>query len=173
MKKQILAFLIMFCLLVPSSALAQKGRSRSSGGSVSVRSYTRKDGTHVSGYTRSAPGSRSHYSGSSRGSYNGSYTNSPGLQGSGVKPHGDDSWLYEGVKDNPMNQPNYSKAKVAPTSKESTPSYSGYISAEEQQELLRGASSTPPATEEKPEKAEEAKKPTKTIKGKRQPVSKK
>lgn len=51
------------CLVISAPPVWAKGggggsrsSSHSSGGSVHVRSYTRKDGTHVSAHTRSAPG---------------------------------------------------------------------------------------------------------------------
>lgn len=47
------------------STAYRSSRSKSSGGAVHVRGYTRKDGTYVRPHTRSAPGSGSHFVGSS------------------------------------------------------------------------------------------------------------
>jgi hypothetical protein len=45
-------------LLLAGSAFA-RGHGGGTSGTVSVRGYTRADGSHVSAYTRAAPGSRS------------------------------------------------------------------------------------------------------------------
>jgi hypothetical protein len=45
-------------ILVTVPVFAQKGGGGKGGGSVSVSGYTRSNGTHVSGYTRSAPGGK-------------------------------------------------------------------------------------------------------------------
>jgi hypothetical protein len=147
MKLKIIALAILFFLSVPVLTFAQKGRGRSSGGSVSVKGYTRKDGTHVSGHTRSSPGSRSGYSGSSSGTYNSSSNSSTELEGDPITPHADDSWIYEGVKTNPMNNPNYSKKKT--TLNKEVIAEPETISIEEQERLLKGTNSTPPKTENK------------------------
>ena len=141
MRLKITALAILFFLLVPVFSFAQKSRGRSSGGSVSVRSYTRKDGTHVSGYTRSSPGSRSSYSGSTDSSS--SSSSEAELEGTPITPYADNHWIYEGVNNNPMNSRSYSKKKIAPKDKDNetgTGTVTGTISIEEQEKLLKGNS---------------------------------
>lgn len=105
------------------------------GKSVSVRGYTRKDGTYVAPYTRSAPGSGSSYS-TSRGSSSGyssgsSYIpSSPGTvkvdgytrnDGTYVRPHYRSS--PDGDKSNNFGQPSseqrqeYKSSSTLPTYK--------------------------------------------------------
>ena len=70
MPKRILLFILSVVLLVPSafasspshssgSSSSHSAKTTSSPKSVHVRSYTRKDGTVVQGYDRSAPGTKS------------------------------------------------------------------------------------------------------------------
>ncbi len=66
--------LLVAAILAPGVLLAKGGgksgsKSSSSGGTVHVKGYYRKDGTYVRPHTRSAPGSGSHYSAPSSRSY--------------------------------------------------------------------------------------------------------
>lgn len=76
-------------LLLAGSVFA-RGHSAGSSGTVSVRGYTRADGTHVSAYTREAPGSRSTASSSAYG---------------GASPIDDDVNWSEGMGRKPVSSP--------------------------------------------------------------------
>jgi len=83
--------------------------SRSGRGTVHVRSYTRKDGTYVNSYTRSAPGSGSYSSrksslGSSRSSKSGnSYSTYKGTKSKSSKS-GNSYSTYKGTKSGGTNR---------------------------------------------------------------------
>jgi len=55
---RVLTLLLAFAVLAPTTTIAAK---KSSGGTVHVKGYYRKDGTYVQPHTRSAPGSKSSY----------------------------------------------------------------------------------------------------------------
>lgn len=148
MKSRFFTLAVLLFLLVPSFAFAQKSRGRSSGGSVSVKGYTKKDGTYVSGHTRSSPGSRSSKGYYGGGSYADNSSSLKELEGTGITPHADDSWIFEGVKNNPANNQNSSKKKSTGKN-EQIMAVPEKMSIEEQERLLKGTNSIPPTTENK------------------------
>jgi hypothetical protein len=69
--------LLALVLLFPSVTLAKGGGRGGKGGPVTVKPYTRKDGTHVEGHHRSAPDRSKSNNWSSKGNVN-PFTGKPG-----------------------------------------------------------------------------------------------
>jgi hypothetical protein len=72
--------LALVALLLPSMALAKGGGGRGSKGwTVTVRPYTKKDGTQVEGHHRSGPDGSKNNNWSTKGNVN-PYTGKPGTK---------------------------------------------------------------------------------------------